>query len=84
MGTKLVIERVEREQQTAGGIFITNQADPNPLAVVLSKGDDVTIKVNEGDKIAVLWGNTATQPYNGKNYYIVDQTGVTAVEKEND
>jgi co-chaperonin GroES (HSP10) len=84
VGTKLVIQKIEREQKTAGGIFITNQQDPQPLAVVLSRGDDVTIKVAVGDKIAVLWASTAQQPYKGKTYHIVDQTGVVAVERSND
>ena len=84
VGTKLIIERIEQEQKSASGIFLTNMQDPNPLATVLSLGDDVTIKVSPGDKIAVLWANTAQQPYQGKTYHIVDQTGVIAVEKQND
>ena len=75
LGTKLVIERVEQDQTSAGGIIVTNQQDPNPLATVISKGDDVKIKVNEGDIIAVSWNNTAQQRYLGKTYYIVDETG---------
>jgi co-chaperonin GroES (HSP10) len=82
VGTKLVVERVERDQQTASGIFITNQADPNPLAVVLSIGGQVKIDVCIGDRVAVSWNNTAAQPYNGKTYYVVDETGVFAVDKE--
>ena len=84
LGTKLVVERVEREQQTAGGIFITNQADPNPMAVVLSIGSQVKIDVCQGDRVSLSWNNTANQPYLGKTYYIVDETGVFAVEKNND
>ena len=84
MGTKLIVERVEREQQTAGGIFITNQADPNPLAQILSIGSQVKIDVCIGDRVSLSWNNTAAQPYNGKTYYIVDESGVFAVEKNND
>jgi len=75
LGTKLIIERVEQDQTTAGGIIVTNQQDPNPLATVISKGDDVKIKVNVGDQIAVSWNNTAQQRYLGKTYYIVDESG---------
>ena len=75
LGTKLVIERVEQDQTSAGGIIVTNQQDPNPLATIISKGDDVKIRVDEGDVIAVSWNNTAPQRYKGKTYYIVDETG---------
>jgi co-chaperonin GroES (HSP10) len=84
VGTKLVIERVEREQKSAGGIFITNQADPNPLAKIISIGSQVKIDVCIGDQASISWTNTAPQPYQGKTYYIVDETGVFAVEKDNE
>ena len=83
VGTKLIVERVEREQTSAGGIYITNQADPNPLAQVLSIGSQVKIDVCVGDRASISWNNTAPQPYLGKTYYIVDETGVFAVENSN-
>jgi co-chaperonin GroES (HSP10) len=82
VGTKLVVERIERDQTSAGGIFLTNQADPNPLAQVLSIGSQVKIDVCIGDRVSVSWNNTAPQPYQGKTYYIVDETGVFAVEND--
>jgi co-chaperonin GroES (HSP10) len=84
VGTKLVVEKIERDQQTASGIFITNQQDPNPLARIISIGSQVKIDVCVGDRVSVSWANTAPQPYNGKTYYIADETGVFAVEKDND
>jgi co-chaperonin GroES (HSP10) len=82
VGTKLIVERVEREQTSAGGIFISNQAEPNPMAQVLSIGSQVKIDVCMGDRVSISWNNTAPQPYNGKTYYIVDETGVFAVEND--
>jgi co-chaperonin GroES (HSP10) len=84
VGTKLVLERVERDQQTASGIFITNQADPNPLAKVISIGQQVKIDVCIGDSVSVSWANTAQQPYNGKTYYVADETGIFAVERNDE
>jgi co-chaperonin GroES (HSP10) len=84
VGTKLVVERVERDQQTASGIFITNQADPNPLARVVSIGSQVKIDVGIGDRVSLSWNNTAPQPYQGKTYHVVDETGVFAVEKSDE
>ena len=81
LGTKLVIKRIEREQQTSGGIIISNQQDKNPLAHVVSVGDQVKISVKEGDAVAVAWVNTAEQKSQGVNYYIVDESGVYAVEE---
>jgi len=84
VGTKLVVERVEREQKSAGGIFITNQADPNPMARIVSIGSQVKIDVCAGDQVSISWNNTAPQPYQGKTYYIVDETGIFAVENDNE
>jgi co-chaperonin GroES (HSP10) len=76
LGTKLIIERVEQDQTTAGGIIVSNQQDPNPMATILSKGDDVKVKVEVGDTVSVSWNNTANQKYKGHTYYIVDETGI--------
>ena len=84
LGTKLIVERVEREQKSAGGIFITNQSDPNPLASVLSIGSQVKIDVCIGDRVSLSWANTAVQPYNGKNYHVVDESGIFAVERNDE
>jgi co-chaperonin GroES (HSP10) len=84
VGTKLVVERIERDQQTASGIFITNQQEPQPLAQVISIGSQVKIDVCVGDRASISWNNTAQQPYQGKTYYVVDETGVFAVERDND
>jgi co-chaperonin GroES (HSP10) len=81
VGTKLVVERIEQEQKSASGILLTNMQDPNPLAQVLSIGDQVKIAVAVGDKVAVSWNNTAQQKSQGKTFYIVDETGIFAVEK---
>jgi co-chaperonin GroES (HSP10) len=54
------------------------------MARVLSIGSQVKIDVCQGDRVSLSWNNTANQPYQGKTYYIVDETGIFAVEKEND
>ena len=84
MGTKIIVERVEQEQTSAAGIVLTNMQDPNPLARVISIGSQVKIDVCVGDRCSISWNNTAPQPYAGKTYYVVDETGVFAVEKDNE
>lgn len=84
LGTKLVVERVEQEQTSAAGIVLSNFQDPNPMALVVSIGSQVKIDVCIGDKVSISWNNTAQQKYKGKNYYVVDETGVFAVERDND
>lgn len=84
LGTKIVLERVEQEQKSAAGILLTNIQDPNPLATVLSVGDKVAINIAVGDRVVVSWNNTATQKYKGNTYYIADETGIYAVEKNNE
>lgn len=82
MGTKIIVERLEQEQTSAAGIVLTNMQDPNPMAVVVSIGSQVKIDVCIGDHCSISWNNTATQKYKGKTYYVVDETGLFAVEKE--
>ena len=76
LGTKLIVERVEQEQTSESGIFLSNLQDPNPMAEVVSVGDQVKIAVTVGDRVAISWNNTATQKFKGRTYYIVDESGV--------
>lgn len=84
MGTKIIVERVEQEQTSAAGIVLTNMQDPNPLARVISIGSQVKIDVCIGDLASISWNNTATQKYKGNTYYVVDESGLFAVEQEKD
>jgi co-chaperonin GroES (HSP10) len=84
LGTKLVLERIERPQTTQAGIFISNSTDPNPVAKIVSKGDAVKIAVEVGDIVAVSWHNTAQHQTQGQTVYIVDESGVFAKELPND
>lgn len=84
LGTKIVLERLHLEQTSASGIFLSNTEDPNPPARVISVGLDVKIKVQTGDTVVVGWNNTAQQKYQGKTYWIADETSVYAVENNND
>ena len=77
VGTKLVIQRIARQEQTTGGIIISNQQEQNPRARILSKGTDVKIVVEPGDTVIVSWPNTLQVR---DDYYIVDETGVYAKE----
>ena len=76
LGTKLIVERVEQEQTSESGIFLSNLQDPHPVAEVVSVGDQVKIAVTVGDRVAISWNNTATQKFKGRTYYIVDESGV--------
>ena len=76
LGTKLIVERVEQEQTSESGIFLSNLQDPHPMAEVVSVGDQVKIAVTVGDRVAISWNNTATQKFKGRTYYIVDESGV--------
>lgn len=84
LGTKLILERIDREQTSPGGLVLTNLQDPNPLARVLSTGDQVKLPVKEGDTVVVSWSNTAQQKYENKTYYIADETAIFAMENPND
>jgi len=75
-GTKVIIERHEQEQTTASGLVLTVAADPNPLARVLSVGPDVKSHIKVDDMLIIGWQHTAHTKYQGKTYYIVDESGI--------
>jgi len=84
VGTKLVVAKTEREQRSAGGIFITNQQDPSPRARILSIGSEAGEKAPQlqiGDDLIIAWVNTAEVKSGDQTVYIVDLSSVYGVDR---
>jgi len=85
---KVVVERMEAESKSAGGILIPDNAKEKPMrgvviAVgpgrVLENGDVKALEVKKGDK--VLFGGYAGSEVKleGKDYLIVNESEIYAV-----
>ena len=85
---KVVVERMEAETKSAGGILIPDSAKEKPMrgvviAVgpgrVLQNGDVKALEVKKGDK--VLFGGYAGSEVKleGKDYLIVNESEIYAV-----
>jgi len=85
---KVVVERLEADTKSAGGILIPDSAKEKPMrgmviAVgpgrVLENGDTKALDVKKGDK--VLFGGYAGSEvkFEGKDYLIVNESEIFAV-----
>jgi len=85
---KVVVERLEAETKSSGGILIPDSAKEKPMrgiviAVgpgrVLDNGDTKALDVKKGDK--VLFGGYAGSEvkHEGKDYLIVNESEIFAV-----
>lgn len=85
---KVVVERLEADTKSAGGILIPDSAKEKPMrgiviAVgpgrVLDNGDTKALDVKKGDK--VLFGGYAGSEvkHEGKDYLIVNESEIFAV-----
>lgn len=84
---KVVLQQIESEEKTTGGIFLPNSAQEKPeLATVIAVGEggfvdgaEVKMLVKPNDK--VLYSKYAGSEYkiDGKKYIIVKQADILAV-----
>jgi chaperonin GroES len=88
LGDKVVIEVMEQEDKTAGGIFLPDAAKKKPqtgkiVAVgtgrVLDNGDRNSLNVKVGEKVifSKYGGNEVT--VDGKDFMILDEDQIYAV-----
>lgn len=87
---KVVVEHLESEEKTAGGIYLPTKAqEKSQMAVVIAAGDggivdgkEVKMAVKPGDK--VLYGKYAGSEFkiDGKEYVIIRQNDILAVVED--
>jgi chaperonin GroES len=90
LGDKVVVEAVEEESKTSGGIFLPDTAKQKPhegkvVAIgtgrVLEDGSRAKMAVKAGDRViySKYGGNEIT--VEGKDYLILDQDSIYAIRE---
>ncbi|MGQ9486201.1 MAG: co-chaperone GroES [Armatimonadota bacterium] len=80
LGSRVLVQPLEEESRTAGGIFLPDTAKEKPqLGRVVAVGDDEeTIKVKVGDRV-IFPKYTGTEfRYNGTDYLIMEASDILA------
>lgn len=78
LGTRLVIEKIEADKTTAGGIVLQH-AQEVPHARVLDVGPQVKEDVVVGNVIIVDWTKVGQIKFENNMHYVVDESTVLAV-----
>ncbi len=88
LGERVILEIVEKEEKTSGGIVIPDSAkemsqEGKVLAVgpgkVLNDGTKVAVDVKEGDRVIFSKFSGSEIKVDGKDYLIVRQDDILAV-----
>lgn len=85
---RVLIERIEAESKTAGGIIIPDTAKEKPAEGVVvavgkgntnDKGERIALDVKKGDRVLFAkWGGTEVK-VNGKELIILKESDILAV-----
>jgi len=77
--TKMIVELVEKETVTEGGIILT-RADASEVnrGLVLAVGPEVT-DVQVGDFILPNWNKAQKSGIDGETFYIIDESDVVLI-----
>ncbi len=85
---RLIVERLEEDEKTAGGIIIPDTAKEKPsqgkvIAAGPGKRDDkgnlVTLDVHEGDRVLFSKYAGSEVTLDGQDYFIISEDDVLAV-----
>jgi len=78
LGTRLLIERVEAEKITAGGIVLQHSQEV-PRARVLDVGPQVKEDIVIGNILVVDWSRVGQVRFENTTHYMVDESTILAV-----
>ena len=79
LGSRVLVQPIEEESRTAGGIFLPDTAKEKPqLGVVVAIGDDEEIKVKAGDKVIYPKYTGTEFRYEGVEYLIMESGDILA------
>lgn len=79
LGSRVLVQPIEEESRTAGGIFLPDTAKEKPqLGLVVAIGDDEDIKVQTGDKVIYPKYTGTEFRYNGIEYLIMESSDILA------
>lgn len=77
---RCIIEQVQQEKVSVGGIVLQNDQDPNPQARVVNVGSEVT-EVKIGDIICVDWRYVVQIKTGDQKLYVTDESNILAIEE---
>jgi len=90
LGDKVVVQRVEPEQTTTGGIVLPDSAQNQPArgrvlsvgnGLVLPSGDRKPFQVKEGDRVIFTsWAGTEVS-IDGENVLVMSESDILAILK---
>jgi co-chaperonin GroES (HSP10) len=77
---RCIIEQVQQEKVSLGGIVLQNDQTPNPQARVVNIGSEVT-EVKVGDIICVDWRYVVQITHDDHKLYVTDESNILAIEE---
>ena len=78
LGTRILIERIEADRQTAGGILLQSSTEV-PRARVLAVGPQCKEDIVIGAVLIVDWSKVGQLKFENQTHYLVDESTVLAV-----
>ena len=88
LGDRVLIQRVEAEEKTAGGILLPESAKEKPKEGIiiamgegktLDSGDKTTFSVNTGDRVLFTSYAGTDIKYDGEDYLIMREDDILAI-----
>ena len=80
LGARALVEMIEREEQTAGGIFLPDTAREKPqTAEVVAVGVSDEVKVSAGDVVVLAKYSGTEVKIEGEDHLIVDTDDILGV-----
>lgn len=80
--TRVVIEKIDAEKTTSSGIVLQRAVEDVVYARVCDVGPTVDADVKVGDQVVVDWNRVGHMPYEGRTYYVIDQSDIMAVVEQ--
>lgn len=81
LGERLVAKREEKEQKTASGLYIPENAQEQPKTAVVEVVGDKVKTVKKGDRILFKEFSTTEVKIDGEEYLILKEEDVLATVK---
>ena len=75
---QVILQAVEQEKTTAGGIIVQGGTDEQTPATVISCGHEVT-EVQAGDRVMIDWRHALPFKYDNQQYYRIAESNIIAV-----
>lgn len=75
----VILEAIERENTSAGGLILQGADDRQTEGRILSVGPKSDCGLKVGDRVLVDWTRVGKMSHDDKTYYVTDQSNIMAV-----